>query len=304
MSAGDSEYTTASGRRDSAYSPQRMQGPSLAFLESHSHDVHPRIEDWSHDQDTTGPNFAVGAYTFLEGPASIPRSLPLDTSSMTALTLQNLSAFGSGYPESVPSLVSSPSIASKPSLLSSGARSIGQTYQLDPEGGHDEDPDTSEPPSIGSPSPAVQHPSPTCLFSFLGCQKTNFSNAEHWYEHSKTHFRGNPPPRTLKCPYSSCRWAIASRDGEEAWAERWEHLEEEHDILADTESLCEKRDARLYEHLWKFHVISNAQLQELRASGSLGSISQPYVTTEKAPKPPRRQGRPPSSRSDRPPRGY
>lgn len=298
MSPGDSEYTTESGRRDSAYSPQPMQGPSLARLRSH--DVHPTIEDWSHLPDTAGPKFAVQAYTFPEGPASVPRSLPLDTSSMTPLTLQNLSDFGSVYPESVPSLASSSSVASRPSLSSSAAGSVGQIYRLDPDGEEDEDLGTTQHPGITSPRPAFQKPITPCLFSFLGCQQSSFLNAEHWYEHSKTHFRGHPPPSTLRCPYTSCPWGVSSRDGEEAWAARWEHLEGEHDVLVDGEKLREKRDPLLYKHLWKDRVITDAQLQELRSFGQLGSNRQPYVTTEKAPKSPRRQRKPPSSRPEDP----
>ncbi|KAM0720471.1 hypothetical protein Q7P37_004607 [Cladosporium fusiforme] len=306
MSAGNSEYITESGRNDSASSPQHMQGPSLALLEARQV-VHPRMEDWSHNQeDTAGRKFAVEAYTFPNDPSSIPRSAQLDTFSMRPLSHQKVSELASRYSDSVPSLgsSSSPSVASKQSsLLSSAAGSLGQIYRLIPDGEDDEHLGAAR-PGMSSPSPAVQHPRGTsCLFSFLGCQQANFATAERWYEHSKTHFRGHPPPSSLMCPYPSCRWTIACDDGEEAWSERWEHLEEEHDVVADAERLCEKRDVRLYEHLWKFRVISGADFQELRPSGQLGSNKQPYVTTEKSPQRPRRSARPSTSGSGHLPRG-
>lgn len=107
----------------------------------------------------------------------------------------------------------------------------------------------------------------TCLFKFLGCTRTFAGSAEEWYEHSKTHLRGRRPPAFLRCPYESCPWAVS---GVEAWELRWAHLQQTHDLMSDGENVCEKRDGRLFEYLWKAHLISSAQLQELRRRGRLG----------------------------------
>jgi hypothetical protein len=153
--------------------------------------------------------------------------------------------------------------------------------------------DRSESPSV----PVDRQPTQvSCLYRFLGCDQTSFENAKRWYDHSKSHLRGRTPPSNLRCPYQSCSWTISGVKGEESWSKRWAHLEADHDVLADGQSLCEKRDGQLYEHLWKSNVVDSAQLQELRRSGRLGAEKQPYVTTEK---PERRQQRRANPRMNR-----
>ena len=275
MSAQDSEseYITESGRRDSAY----MQGPSRALLGLQS--ARPRIQDWDTDKDIPGPDFATKAYEFREGPASVPRSLP-----------RNCSTMDTSFTSLTPSLSSGSSAGSDSSIQSSAAGSVVRSGPFDHEGFYV---DRSECPGV-----SVDH-QPTlisCLYRFLGCDRTSFADARGWYEHSQSHFRGQMPPNNLRCPYSSCPWTVSGANGEESWRKRWAHLQAEHDVLADGEALCEKRDGRLFEHLWKTHVIDSAQLQELRRSGRLRVDRQPYVTTEK---PERRRQRPTNPRMSR-----
>lgn len=301
MSAGNSEYVTESGRRDSAYSPQPMQGPSFASLEAQQ--IQPVLQDWSHDSsDTAGINLAVQAYSFPEGPASVPRSLPTDSSSM-ALTMQSLSAYGPSLADSLPSLGSFPSIDSMPSIRSSAAESAVRAGFIDPEGNLARSADAESLSEIYG-SPVVQQPKgPRCLFSFLQCNKT-FTSPREWYEHSKSHFRGATPPRELRCPYPSCSRTIVGDDGEQAWSKRWEHFERDHNILAESEGVCEKRDVRLFEHLWNAGVIGRAELQELRRFGQLGSDTRPFVTEERSERRDRRRGKPMPNRSGDGPRRH
>lgn len=275
MSAQDSEseYITESGRRDSAY----MQGPSPALLGLQS--SRPRIQDWDTDKDIPSPDFAVRAYEFPGGPASIPRSLPRNCSTMDA-----------SLPSLAPSLSSGSSTGSDSSIRSSAAGSLVRSGPFDTEGFYV---DHSECPGVS----VDQQPTfISCLYRFLGCDETSFEDARGWYEHSKSHLRGQAPPGSLRCPYSSCPWTVSGVNGEESWRKRWTHLQAEHDVLADGEALCEKRDGKLFEHLWKARVIDSAQLQELRRSGRLGLDRQPYVTTEK---PERRRQRPANPRMSR-----
>jgi hypothetical protein len=284
MSEQDSDYVTESGRRDSAYTPQAMQGPSLTLLDCQS--VRPRIQDWNTDKDTPGPDFAIRAYDLGGGPAGIPRSLPSNSSSMAY--------FGASFTDLTPSL-SSGSTGSDSSVQSSAAGSAVREGPLDDEGRYVDATHDNQSERSCSVTGRRSRYTP-CLYQFLGCKQTTFEDTRGWYEHSKSHLRGQAPPKNLRCPYSSCTWTTSSADGEVSWKKREAHLESNHDVLADGEPLCEKRDAQLYEHLWRLHVISSAQLQELRQSGRLGSDSQPYVTTEK---PERRRNRPVNSRTNR-----
>ena len=278
MSAQDSEpeYITESGRRDSAY----MQGPSHALLGRQS--VQPRIQELDTDKDTPGPDFAIRAYEFRGGPASIPRSLPSGCSSMAFMD--------ESFTSLTPSLSSGSSIESDSSMRSSTAGSIVRSGPFDTEGFYVDE--SKRPRVLLGRQPTLN----SCLYRFLGCNETSFEDAKGWYEHSKSHFRGHTPPNSLHCPYSSCSWNISGANGEESWRRRWAHLEADHDLLGDGEALCEKRDSQLFEHLWNTRVINSVQLQELRRSGRLGADRQPYVTTEKSE---RRRQRPAHSRMKR-----
>ena len=283
MSAKDSEseYITESGRCDSAY----MQGPSNTLLGLQS--VHPRIQDWDTDKDTPGPDFAIRAYELPGGPASIPRSLPSGCSSMAFMD--------ASFTSLTPSLSSGSSTGSESSIPSSAAGSVVRSGPFDTDGFYV---DTTYDGRSESPSRLVDR-QPThlsCLYRFLGCDRASFQDAKEWYEHSKSHLRGHTPPNNLQCPYQSCSWATSGASGEESWKKRWTHLEADHDVWADGEALCEKRNGSLYQHLWKTNVIDSAQLQELRRSGRVGVENQPYITTEKSE---RRRQRPANPRMSR-----
>lgn len=280
--SGNSEYVTESGRRDSAYSPQTMQGPSLALLGSER--VHPRIQDWKSEDDKPGLEIAEQAYTFPNDPLSVPRSLPDSEGSMAAM-LQTSSGFEASFASSVPSLSSGSSIGSSSSIPSSAASLAIRPGLLDFEGCYI-DAQSSNP--FDTSSPCTRGVS--CLFAFLGCEKI-FRDDGEWYEHSKSHLQGRQPPNHLRCPYPSCSWATWKPDGETAWSERWMHLQNKHDVLGDAESLCEKRDTQLYDHLWRARLISAVQLQDLKRSGRLGTDGQPFVTTERSERYRHRQGK-------------
>lgn len=295
MSA-QSEYVTESWRRDSAYSPQTMQGPSgpsgpsFALLRSQA--VRSRIQDWEISKDNPSLDFAIQGYSFSpEDPLSVPRSFcDNDTSSM-ALTLQSVPAFEPSCTDSVPSLSPGSSIGSGSSLPSSAGSVAICPGLLDSQGC-----------CIGAPI-AGQHSRSgprargiPCLFGFLCCQRT-FEEAADWYEHSKSHLQGMPPPRQLCCPHPSCRWMTSQVDGETAWNERWKHLEARHDVVRDGEMLCEKREGQMFEYLWNIRLISAAQLQELKRSGRLGSNEEPFVITERSERRRHREGKQTTRRS-------
>lgn len=289
MSAPNSEHVTESGRRDSAYSPHGMQGPLFARLGSQK--IHPRIQDWSNDQNTPGPGFAAQAYSYPGGPASIPRSLPAVQSSM-ALTRQSMARHGSSSTSSVPSLSSGPSSQSESTLCSSDTGVAVRSGPFDDEGYCTSNAGSArgrESQTDNSCSPNEKRPRGIpCLFGFLNCPET-FTDVEQWNLHCKSHFKGRAPPRNLRCPYSSCAWTTSRQDGEDAWDQRWEHFDHEHDVLSHGEELCEKPDVLLFQYLWSVRIITDVQLQELKRSGRLGSDCTPFVVTEKTERYRRRQ---------------
>jgi hypothetical protein len=265
-----------------------MQGPSFASLGSQ--EIRPRIQDWSTDESTPGPGFVSQAYSYPRDPASIPRSLPAVSSSM-ALTMQSMSSHDSSFTESMPSLSSGSSARSDSSLRSSATGVAVRPGPFDDDGYHVgstgstgsdvQIDDSSNPVSKGSKGVS-------CLFGFLNCHDT-FTDVEWWNEHCKSHFKGKAPPRELRCPYSSCAWATSRKDGEDAWEQRREHFDQEHDVLSTSEGLCEKPDKPLFKYLWDMKIITDAELQELRKCGRLESDPTSFVVTEKSER--RRHGR-------------
>ena len=277
MSAPNSERVTESGRSDSASPPHGMQG--LLFASLGSQETYSRIEDWSTDESSPGPGFAVQAYSYAGGAASIPRSLPSVQSSM-ALTRGSTSSLDSSYTDSMPSLCSGSSSGSESSLRSSAAGAAVRPGPFDDDGYYagstasDNQSDSSSDP-VNEPTKGVP-----CLFGFLDC-RTTYTNVERWNEHCKSHFKGKAPPKELRCPYSMCAWTISGQDGEDAWNQRREHFDQEHDVLSCDEAFSNKPDIPLFKYLWSTKIIDDLQLLELRQSGRLGVDSTPFVVPQK-----------------------
>jgi hypothetical protein len=273
MSAQNSEHVTESGRSDSASSPHAKQDPSFASLGSQ--EIHSRIQDWSADESSPGPGFAVQAYSYARDPASIPRSLPAVQS-----TAQSMASLDSSITESMPSMSSGSSSGSESSLRSSAAGLAVRPGPFDDDGYYvgstasDVQTDNSSDPD-NDPSKGVP-----CLFGFLNCRET-FTNIGRWNEHCKSHFKGKAPPKELRCPYSWCAWTTLGQDGEAAWYQRRVHFDQEHDVLSCDEGLSDQPDIALFKYLWSVHIITDVQLLELRQSGRLGLDSTPFAVPQK-----------------------
>jgi hypothetical protein len=279
MPAPTSERVTESGRSDSASPPHGcMQGgPSLASLGSQ--EFHSRIQDWSNDESSPGPGFVAQAYSYPEDPASIPRSPPSIQSSM-ALTAQSVSSLDSAFTQSIPSLSSGSSSASDSSLRSSAASDAVRPGLFDDEESYVSS-TRSDIQADNASNPVEQQPKGVaCLFGFLDCRET-FTNVDWWNQHCKSHFKGKAPPRQLRCPYSSCTWITSGQNGEDAWDQRWEHIDLEHDVLSNGGALREEPSVQLFQHLWNARIITEAELQELRKCGRLGSDRTSFVVAER-----------------------
>lgn len=270
-----SEDNAESGRSDSAHSPHSMQGLLRSLPEFQPGPY--TIQRWTDDHESPNPNSVARAYSFPEGPASAPRTVVSQTSSMTAITRPNQSVFGSSLTGPEPSLVPGSTLASS-SVGTSNVALIAQPGYFDGDG-NPVPPHGVEIRVADLRLPVVREADRlVCLFGFLNCDRT-FEEAREWYEHSKSHFQGKSPPEKLQCPFSSCRWKVEGTDGEHAWTARWEHFEQDHDLLSNSERLSANPDTQLITHLWNSKVIGGAELQELRRQGRLGRESQPFVET-------------------------
>ena len=279
MPAPTSERVTERGRSDSASSPHGcMQGgPSLASLGSQ--EFHSRIQDWSNDESTPGPGFVVQAYSYPGDPASTPRSPPSIQSSM-ALTAQSVASLDSNFTRSVPSLSSGSSSASDSSLRISAASGAVRPGLFDDEESYVSS-TRSNVQTDNASNPVEQQPKGVaCLFGFLNCRET-FTNVDMWNLHCKSHFKGKAPPKQLRCPYPSCVWSNSREDDVDAWDQRWEHIDQEHDVLSRGGVLCEEPNVQLFQHLWNARIITEAELQELRKCGRLCSDHTSFVVQER-----------------------
>lgn len=273
-----SEDNAEIGRSDSAHSPHSMQGLLRSLPESQPGPY--TLQRWTDDHESPNPDSVAQAYSFPEGPASVPRTVVSKTNSMTAITRPNRSVFGSSLTGPEPSLIPGSTLASS-SVGSSAAALIAQPGYFDGDG-NPVPPRGVEIRVADLRLPVVREANRlVCMFGFLNCDRT-FEEAREWYEHSKSHFQGRSPPEKLQCPFYSCRWNVEGTDGEQAWTARWEHFEQSHDLLSNHEQLSENPDTQLLTHLWNLNVIDSIELQDLRRHGRLGRESQPFVETARS----------------------
>lgn len=277
-----------SGRRDSARSLHGMQDPLVRSLDQFAaEEVDPLIHHhaWGAQDDAPGfhERFVVPTYAFAPAPESIPES---DLSSngdgaSLAVTAHSHTTLSTMLTRDTPSLDSRSTVPSKSSVRSWGADSAVAGGVLDEEGN-----------LIGGVGLAVQPPNGArCLFSFLGCSKV-FLDPIACHDHSKSHFQGATPPKTMRCLHSDCDWLIARQHGEETWQATWSHLVCEHNLPGRLINPWKRPDILMIQYLYNIRVIDGAQYQELREYGQLGLDTGAYHTTEGREKHERRMRRP------------
>ena len=108
-----------------------------------------------------------------------------------------------------------------------------------------------------------------CPFEFIQCFHT-FTSVHQWDAHCRSHFYDRLP-KTVHCPFLDCHWFITAGTGNEAWDERWDHIQT-HFHAGHKVDVTKRPDQVLIEHLWRTGVIGNAQKKELKATGRLGDF--------------------------------
>lgn len=107
----------------------------------------------------------------------------------------------------------------------------------------------------------IQRPVFECCFWFLNCSYLS-NNQEEWQIHCLSHFRGEEPPKSVKCPLCD-DFKYTSENGWYSWSLRMDHVAYHHSVLGDT-LRTSRPDFHLFQHLWQKRIIDDADLKELK----------------------------------------
>ncbi|KAF2689394.1 hypothetical protein K458DRAFT_127311 [Lentithecium fluviatile CBS 122367] len=99
-----------------------------------------------------------------------------------------------------------------------------------------------------------------CAFWFLSCSYIS-DNEDEWNTHCLSHFRGEEPPKSVRCPL--CEFQGTWDDGWTAWNARMEHIACYHAMLGETLKTS-RPDFHLFSHLWQKRLIDDQDLKELK----------------------------------------
>lgn len=209
------------------------------------------IDKWHKDRSHSWEDLLVSGHLFLPGQGKVcpPPSVTSSNMATSACSSTRLSVTSSILP----------------SLAFSGSSRF--TQPVNSSASSDEDLLRRHDSAIAS-SGILQ-----CTFHFLACSFSS-NNFEEWLTHCEAHFRGQPLPKNVQCPFCE-GWSTSP--GSSAWEARMVHIAAEHH--GQRVGYCSYRDHDLYRYLWSKKVISSAELQELIKDGFLSAESRSYSTT-------------------------
>lgn len=251
MSSGERLINPGLGGRSSVCRPDFAAG-------LHGRNLHPVMSDWEASKESGFLHrFAIQQYSSLVGNGPQPENLPPPKSisgSPLVPSGSHASMASVSHPSSyLPSLASTSLDYTTSSARTSEASSIlpnPSVVELELTEG-----------SIANQS-NVWLP---CCYPWLGCRQS-FDSLDTWHTHCLSHHRGHPP-KTTRCPFS-CDWSTAAATGYEAWNQRWRHIASKHS--AERFVPDSRADAETVAHMWRFRILSNTQLKEIREFGCLG----------------------------------
>ncbi|KXT02838.1 hypothetical protein AC578_5382 [Pseudocercospora eumusae] len=142
-------------------------------------------------------------------------------------------------------------------------------------------------------APASRRGTLQCPLAFLGCQEW-FDDPIQWEAHHRSHYRGQLP-RSTACPFQGCGEEFQGQSSQEAWTRRWNHIVT---CPRRTSGVNTNPSRSLSNHLWRIGIVSNAQEQLYRQTGSL-STSAPYLESNSSSRDRRRERRAEDYRSPR-----
>lgn len=233
--------------------------------------VTPTIDDWVREPDVHARLVRIDLES-LAGLAPNTSSPSLDynrslrSSSMAPVTLHQ-------HHESMhpPSLTYSNAHTNAEDTVTESSISTGLASQFTGVPLLDDNNGVLERPLVHTRAPYYQ-----CVFWFLECEHLS-RDEEQWGTHCLSHFRGEEPPATARCPL--CEWTTQCEDGWTAWSSRMEHLASSHLTRGETLKNC-RPDFDLFQHLWRKRLIDEQDLKELMGGNhNLTHKPSNFVTT-------------------------
>ncbi|KXT19017.1 hypothetical protein AC579_8719 [Pseudocercospora musae] len=223
----------------------------------------------------------VPQYRYVEQGGRYAASLAQSDTFSTAMTRG--SNYDSMASSRTPSLISSNSTrrASESSARTDSIASMPNQYILE------EDDDGT------LVAPASRRGTLQCPLAFLGCEEW-FDDAIQWEAHHRSHYRDRLP-RSIDCSFRGCGQRFREQTSQEAWTRRWTHIVS---CSCRTSGVDARASSSLVEYLWRIGVISSAQEQVHRQSGSL-STSGAYLESHSVSRDRRRERRAEDYRSPR-----
>ncbi|EMC96767.1 hypothetical protein BAUCODRAFT_488905 [Baudoinia panamericana UAMH 10762] len=267
VSGSDSEAEPSS--RASAYVAHVHTGPSLAAA-LRAHTSQPPIVDYttqSLEEEDRFQSFVASVYSFPAGNESVPRVVPKrrdsGTDSMAVTHSRSATLDSLSSSKRTPSLRSGSTAETVSTVKTpSDADSFGQPSILVEVDG-----------ALGLPDDSTRL---SCPYRFLNCHITCDDIAE-WDTHCRSHFRGTLP-RTARCDFHGCDWAMTASSGDEAWSHRLRHLNLHHPAQRVVVRR-ERADQAMIGWLWQARVLQGPAMTELRQHGQLGESTSAYLVT-------------------------
>ncbi|KAF2190728.1 hypothetical protein K469DRAFT_558965, partial [Zopfia rhizophila CBS 207.26] len=106
----------------------------------------------------------------------------------------------------------------------------------------------------------IRRPAFECSFWFLSCSYISY-DLEEWQTHCLSHFRGEEPPKSVRCPLCE-EFQYTCDNGWTSWNYRMEHVASHH-LLGHT-LRTSRPDFHLFQHLWQKRLIDDQDLKELK----------------------------------------
>lgn len=132
-------------------------------------------------------------------------------------------------------------------------------------------------PAFDNNGARIQEPV-VCEWTFLGCNKW-CDPGQEWYEHSKSHFKGNEPPQDVYCFFADCPWRRSYSTGRDAWYNRQRHIDSFHrGCRGDFKEYVDRDFARF---LLREGIIKDWEYKDLRLSHTV-NVARAYATTNRS----------------------
>ncbi|KAL5416703.1 hypothetical protein PMIN06_001799 [Paraphaeosphaeria minitans] len=215
--------------------------PLGEWLQSPDEDIHARLARFSSSLDGLGPSSASIP------PCSHSLSVRSTSSSMAPTCVHHQSNAST----QAPSLANFSEATPTETSISTGQASFftGGVPLLEDDNG-----------VLVRPQHTCRTPMYECAFWFLRCSYIS-NNMEEWHTHCLSHFRGEDPPRSVRCPL--CEWEYLGDDGKIAWDRRMDHIAYEHFQRGQTLKTS-RPDIGLFHDLWNKRLIDDQDLKELK----------------------------------------